>query len=308
MKKQIDVLTFGDLCVDLIIDCSGAIPEFGQKEKFIGDYSLDMGGSASIFACQVGKLKLNTAVVGTVGKDQFGTLICSTLEESGVSIDHIKRDDQCKTGMSVVLNNKDDRAILTYDGTIDRVERSDISEEFLKSIRHFHIGSYFLMQKIQPHYPEILKKLKEYGATISLDTNWDPEEKWDSGLWDIMPYVDVFFPNENEAMAITRESSIEKAIDRLKSIVPVIAVKKGRKGAVVYSRGNMYIVPALDVEAIDAVGAGDTFDGGFIYGMLKGYSIEMCAKIGCICGSLNTRMTGGVKGQPRLEEMLAYIK
>jgi sugar/nucleoside kinase (ribokinase family) len=308
MKKQIDVLTFGDLCVDLIVDCAGAIPEFGQREKLVRDYSLEMGGSCSIFACQAAKLGLNTSVVGTIGDDQFGSLIYKILKESGVHTDYVRIDGQYKTGVSVALNNKSDRAILTYNGTIDGIERSDIAEGLLRSARHLHIGSYFLMKKIQPYYPEILKKLKEYGATISLDINWDPEEKWDSGIWNVLPYIDVFFPNENEIMAITGKSSIENAIDKLKGIVPIIALKKGKEGAEIYSQGNKYFARALEVEIADAVGAGDSFDAGFIYGMLKGLSLEMCAKIGCICGSLNTRITGGVKGQPGLEQMLAYIR
>ena len=306
MNKEIDVLTLGDLCVDLIITGKDVIPEFGQKEKLVDDYSLEMGGSCSIFACQTGKLGLNTAVVGKVGTDQFGELIISTLKESGVSVEYIKKDYNWKTGITVALNTVDDRGMLTYNGTIDGVELEDISDELLKSVRHLHIGSYFLMKRIQPYYPEIVKKLKSYGATISLDTNWDPEEKWDSGIWDIMPYVDIFFPNENEAMAITKTDSIEKAIKELKKIIPVLAVKKGKDGAVVYSDGKTYYSPSINVVKVDAVGAGDTFDGGFIYGYLSGKSIEECARIGCICGSLNTRMTGGTKGQPVLEEILKW--
>lgn len=307
MEKHIDILTPGDLCVDLIMDCAGVVPEFGQKEKLVEDYSLEMGGSCSIFACQTGKLGLKTAVVGKVGDDRFGDLICRTLEKSGVITDYVKRDKRYKTGITVALANKDDRAMLTYNGTIDAVEYGDISDELLKSVRHLHIGSYFLMKKMQPHYPKIVKKLKEYGATISLDTNWDPEEKWDSGIWNIMPYVDIFLPNESEILAITGESSVEKAIGRIKNMVPVIAVKKGKEGALVCSQGNKCFVPAVDVEKVDAIGAGDSFDGGFLYGMIKGLGVEMSGRIGCLCGSLSTRMPGGTKGQPRLDEVLSYI-
>jgi sugar/nucleoside kinase (ribokinase family) len=307
MKKKIDVLTFGDLGVDLIVNGKDVIPEFGQKEKLVDDYSLEMGGSCSIFACQTGKLGLCTAVVGTVGADQFGELIINTLKASGVSTGYIKKDCRQKTGITIALNKVEDRGMLTYNGTMDGVEIEDIKDELLKTVKHLHIGSYFLMKKLQPHYPQIVKKLKSYGATISLDTNWDPEEKWDSGIWDIMPYVDIFFPNENEAMAITKENSPEKAIEKLKPVIPVLAVKRGKDGAVVYAEGKTYYSPSIDVVKVDAVGAGDSFDGGFVYGYLSGKSVEECARIGCICGSLNTRMEGGSKGQPLLAEMLKYL-
>lgn len=307
MNKKFDILTFGDLCVDLIISWTDNVPEFGQKEKLLDDYSLEMGGSCSIFACQASKLGLRTAVFGKIGRDQLGKLITDTLNDAGVSIEYIIEDKKLKTGVSVALSNTEDRAILTYKGTIDSVGGEGISDELLTSTRHLHIGSYFLMEKIQPYYPSIIKKLKMSGATVSLDTNWDPQEKWDAGLPDILPLVDIILPNDNEAMAITHESDPELAIKKLKEIVPIVAMKKGKYGAVTYAGGREYIVPAIDVPKIDAVGAGDSFDGGFIYGFLSGKTIEECTRIGCICGSLNTRCIGGTKGQPLLPEMLQYF-
>lgn len=306
--KKYDVLTFGDLCVDLILRGGDVVPEFGQKEKLIGDYSLEMGGSCSIFACQTAKLGLNTVVVGKVGDDMFGDIILKTLADAGVSMEYVKKDKSLKTGISVALAKENDRAILTYSGTVDAVKGADIGDELLKSVRHLHIGSYFLMKSIQPHYPGIIRKVKEYGATVSLDTNWDPDEKWDSGIWGILPYVDIIFPNENEAMAITGESTADKAIERLKEIVPVVVVKKGKAGATTYAGGRILNVPAVDVEKIDAVGAGDSFDAGFVYGMLQGMGIGEATKIGCICGSLNTRCAGGTKGQPKLDEVIYYLE
>jgi sugar/nucleoside kinase (ribokinase family) len=306
MDKTIDVLTMGDLCVDMILSGDGVVPEFGQKEKLIDDYSLEMGGSCSIFACQTSKLSLRTVIVGKVGYDPFGQVIYKTLGSSGVITEYVIKDHTQKTGITTILNTGKDRAMLTYNGTIDAVEREDIPDELLKSVRHLHIGSYFLMKKIQPYYIDIIKKVKKYGTTISLDTNWDPEEKWDDGIWDIIPYVDIFLPNENEIKAITGKGSLSKAVDRLKDIIPIIAIKKGKDGAEVHANGKVYYAQAIPVDVLDTVGAGDSFDGGFLYGFLSGMDIGECAQLGCICGSLNTRAAGGTKGQPDLEELMCY--
>lgn len=308
MEKKIDVLTFGDLCVDMIINGKDVSPEFGQSEKLVEDYTIEMGGSTSIFACQTAKLNLRTAIVGKIGDDEFGRKIHESLKDAGVYTDYVTVDSKLKTGVSLALNNGNDRAILTYVGTIDAVYMEDITEDMLKNVRHFHIGSYFLMKNIQKHYPEIIKTLKRYNATISLDTNWDPEEKWDNGIWDILPYVDIFFPNLKEAMAITKKNSAMDAINELKKIIPIVAVKQGDQGAVVYSQGKTYYADSLESRVVDAIGAGDTFDAGFIYGFLTGKSIEECAKIGCICGSLNVRKAGGIKGQPNIEELNRFLK
>lgn len=303
MNTKYDILAFGDICADLIISGSDVVPEFGQKEKLVDDYSLEMGGSCTIFACQAAKLGLRTVVAGKTGNDRFGDVVKDTLAKAGVSLEYIKTVNDIKTGISISLNNGNDRAILTCNGTIDAMGPEDIDYELLKSVRHLHIGSYFLMKKLQPCYAEIIKMIKEYGGTISLDTNWDPEENWDSGVMEVIRQVDVIFPNENEAMAITKEADAQKAIQKLKEMVPVVAVKLGKDGAVAYYNGTTVHVPAIDVVKVDAVGAGDSFDGGFLYGYLNGMSIEDCLKYGCICGSLNTRAAGGTKGQPKLNEL-----
>lgn len=307
MNKDIDVLTFGDICVDLILSSKDMVPEFGQKEKLVENYLLEMGGSCCIFACQTAKLGLKTVVIGKAGKDYFGTLVCNTLKDAGVLIDYIKVEDDEKTGISVALNRGNDRAILTFNGTIDALGIQDVSYSLLKRIKHLHIGSYFLMKKLQPYYVGIVKKVKEYGGTISLDTNWDPEENWKSGLQDIIPYIDILLLNENEIMAITGCKSVEEAIKSIKKYIPTIVIKVGENGSVAYSGDNVYKIEAIPGEVVDTVGAGDSFDGGFVYGYLNHKSIEECLRIGNVCGSLNTREAGGVKGQPRNIDVQKYV-
>ncbi len=303
MNKSLDVLTIGDLAADLVLSGRDVVPEFGQKEKMLGDYSLEMGGSTSIFACQAAKLGLKTALIGKVGNDEFGALIKKTLKQAGVSLSYVKTDPSEKTGLTVILNAGNDRAIMTYAGTIDAVNKHDVPDALLKATRHFHIGSYFMMKRLQPAYPALLKKLKRYGASISLDTNWDPEEKWDSGVWKVLPLVDIFFPNANEARLIARERSLEQAVKKLQKVVPVLVIKKGESGAEAYAGGKKFAAQALKMKVVDTVGAGDSFDAGFLYGFLSGKAVADSLEIGCLCGSLNTTMPGGTRGQPRLNNL-----
>lgn len=307
MNKKYDVITVLDTCVDFLVTGGDVIPEFGQKEKLIGDYNIEMGGSCGIFACQTAKLGLKTAGIGVVGKDAFGQMVIEKLGQAGVILDHLKVDKAQKTGVGIALCTDGDRAILTYLGTINAVGIECFSDELLSNSRHIHIGSFYLIKKLQPYYKQIVKKAKEYGTTISLDTNWDPAEKWDGGVWDILPYVDIFLPNENEAMAITKKDNLEDALKVLNEVVPIIGLKLGKKGAATYYRGKYYSAPSIDVKVVDAVGAGDTFDAGFIYGFLKGYDIEKCLQIGCICGSMNTTRAGGIAGQIYAEELLKLV-
>lgn len=308
--KKYDVLTAFDLCVDFLIDLGQNNPEFGQKEKLVPDYSLEMGGSACIFACGCSKLGLSATGVGSLGSDSMGDFMRDTLEAQGVDISHIRQHEN-KTGLTLCLTkqvaNETDRAILTCLGAMDVIEPSWI-EALLTETRHVHVCSYFLLKSLQKEYPRLLSRAKEMGVTISLDTNWDPEETWDSGIQDILPYVDIFLPNEQELMNITGATNVQTALENLGKTVPIIVVKCGEKGAYAYCQGVTRHSQALQSEVIDTVGAGDSFNAGFIYGYLNQHTIQECVQIGTICGSLNTRFPGGIKGQPNLEKLNEYLQ
>lgn len=294
-----DVMTFGDLCVDLVLHGGDVAPEFGQKEKMVGSYDVFMGGSCSIFACQCAKLGLNTAVVGRLGQDAFASVMREEMERAGVDTQFVAVDPAIRTGLTCVLQQPDDRAMLTVSGSIGAVLLSDAPDELLGNVRHLHIGSYYLMGQLRPGFPDFLRNLKSRGVTVSMDTNWDPEERW-GGLAELAGLVDVFLPNENEVKAITG-LAVEEGAVALSRMFPIVAVKLGERGAMALAGSQWHEANALKVPFADAVGAGDSFDGGFVYGWLNGLPIEDCLRIGCYCGSMNVTKRGGTAGQPTLE-------
>ena len=302
--KEFDVITAFDICLDFLVDLGDTIPEFGQKEKLVRAYELEMGGSACIFATQCAKLGLKTTGPGTVGNDSFGKFMTDALKNAGVDTSYIRQNPD-KTALTICLTKTGgDRSILTYMGAMDTVNPGWI-EELLPKTRHLHVCSYYLLKDLQESYPGLLKKAKESGVTVSLDTNWDPDENWDGGIKDILPYVDVFLPNENELMYITGKNNVSEALEYAGEIVPVIAVKCGENGAFAYCRGETYKCDAMKIPVADTVGAGDSFNGGFIYGYLSKLPFDECLKIATTCGSLNATQYGGSKGQPDLEGVKA---
>ena len=304
--KKFDVITAFDICVDFLMDLGTTEPEFGQKEKLVNGYDLAMGGSACIFACQTAKLGLKTAGIGSIGTDSFGQFMIDCWKKDGVDTSQI-RGNNAKTALTLCLNKTGgDRSILTYMGAMDTVQGSWI-EELLPQTRHLHICSYYLLKSLQAQYPAILKKAKELGVTVSLDTNWDPDEIWDGGIKEILPYVDIFLPNENELMLITGKDNVEDALRYAGEFVPTIAVKCGEDGAYAYCKGTIYKCDAMKITVADTVGAGDSFNGGFIYGFLSGLSMDECLKAGTTCGSLNASKPGGTAGQPNLEALKEYM-
>lgn len=301
---EYDIIVFGDTCVDLILSGGDVIPEFGQVEKLVGDYLLELGGSCCIFASQAAKLGMRVGILGKVGDDAFGQLVLQKLEEAGVDIRHMVVDPALKTGLTVQLVQGEDRAMLTYLGSLSALTPPDISDSFLRSARHLHYGSLFIHTGLLPEWTRILRRAKALGLTISLDTNWDPDDRWESGLDEGLPLVDVFMPNELEAQRIGKATDIESAIRTLRTRVPLLTVKHGSAGASVYTVRDSLRCSVEPAEAGgDSIGAGDSFDAGFLAGWLRGLSLAECLEIACFCGRAVAGKVGGIQGQPRLAEI-----
>jgi sugar/nucleoside kinase (ribokinase family) len=294
-----DVITIGDMCVDLLVDVGDAHVDFGQVENWVEDYLLELGGSTCIFACQAAKLGLRVAILGQVGDDAFGQLIVRRLSESRVDTRFVTVEPSQKTGLSVVLCRPDgNRAILTFGGSLNAVTPTDVTDEFLSSGRHLHYGSYYLLTNLQPSAADILRRARSFGSTVSLDTNWDPANQWNQGLNEILPMADLFFPNEQEANAITGIPDAEQAVRRLGQVVPIVAVKLGERGSMVRAGESVFSMPVAAADhVIDTVGAGDSFDAGFLAAWLRGLGLDDCAAIGNACGRATVQQRGGVGGQ-----------
>lgn len=294
-----DIIIFGDTCVDLIINGTDVVPEFGQVEKLVESYTLEMGGSCCIFATQAAKLGLKVGVLGRVGDDAFGQLVIQRLQEAGADTQHIAVDPKLKTGLTVHLTKPGDRAMLTHLGSLNVLTPADVQESFLASARHLHYASLFLHTGLLTGWIDILKRAKARGVSVSLDTNWDPDDRWESGLQEAFPLVDVFLPNEQEALRISRAATLEEAINALRKQVGVLALKRGADGANAYQADeeqHCAVEPA--VRGGDGIGAGDSFDAGFVAAWLRGLPIGQCLEVACACGRSVAGQIGGVRGQP----------
>jgi len=154
---------------------------------------------------------------------------------------------------------------------------------------------------------ELFKKLKAAGLTISLDTNDDPEDLWQGGLHDVLGHVDVFLPNAREVRRIAGTDDLEAAVDKLAKIVPLIVVKMGSEGAMARLGSRTFMSPPAKVEFIDPVGAGDSFDAGFLHQYVRGVELSKCLAFGNLTGALSTTRPGGTEAfrdQKHREEFL----
>jgi sugar/nucleoside kinase (ribokinase family) len=175
-------------------------------------------------------------------------------------------------------------------------------------MRHVHVSHYFLQQALQPGLPALLAEVQAAGATVSLDSNWDPAEAWNHGLARALAQTDVFLPNEQEALAIAQAAELDTALERLTVTIPLVTVKRGAQGAMARQGATVVSDPGFRVEAVDTTGAGDTFDAGFLYGYLHGWPLADSLALGCACGALSTQAAGGTTAQPTLVEAQGLIQ
>jgi len=295
-----DVASVSDMCVDLVVR-GNVRPEFHQVEQIVGDYSLELGGSANIFASQLAKLGARTGVLGYVAADMFGEFALQALEQIGVDVTRVKKLSSLKTGIGIHLTEKHDRAILPYPGSIDATHAEDLDDTLLHSCRHWHHASYFLLRNLRSSWPDWMQKCRKMGLTTSLDTNWDPDKRWD-GVADLLSCINVFLPNEAEVLSLTGETDAWKAARLLASYGPLIVVKRGEKGAIAVKGNQTWQINGSECQdspltIVDTTGAGDNFDAGFIHAWLLGYDIEFSLRLGhrCALGSLSS--PGGIHGQ-----------
>ena len=290
--KPFDVLVVGELNIDLILNKIEAYPSIG-KEIIAGEMNFTMGSSAAIFACNLSALGSKVAFMGKVGEDNFSEIILIDLKKKGVDISQILKT-RTNTGMSVILNYEEDRAIVTYPGAMEELKVSDVSDETLLIANHLHVSSLFLQKALKPDIVELFKRAKRIGLTTSLDPQWDPAELWDIDLPELLPYVDIFLPNESELLNLTGRESIDKALEEIKTYGNLILIKKGKNGSILSYDGNkVNCKPFFNNAVVDAIGAGDSFNAGFVFKFLQGAPPETCQIFGNLIGAISTTKSGG---------------
>lgn len=241
-----------------------------------------LGSSSAISACGAARLGLRVAFVGVVGDDEFGRFTCRSLRAAGLDVSSAVVDSRQRTGLNVILSRGADRAI--------RARRAEqVPLALLRRARHLHVASYFLQTALQPRVPALFQQSRDCGLTTSLDTNWDPQEIW-AGRDGVLPRTDIFQPNRAGAPAITRTTDLDAAVANLGSGIRCGAVKLGADGALAWHGSQRVQAAAVPVEVVDTVGAADSFDAGFV------------------CGLLSTRAAGATAAQPTLPQAMRCVR
>jgi sugar/nucleoside kinase (ribokinase family) len=293
-QSKFDLSVVGELNLDLIL--YGLPDELElDREHLANGLGLTLGSSSAIFAHNFSLLGNRVGFTSAVGDDPLGELCVNRLAESGVETSRVRKYAGQQTGLTVIIPRPRKRYILTYAGVMAEMRFEDLDLEFVFAARHLHFCSYFLQRAMRPSVPELYRRAKQAGLTTSLDTNDDPDGRWERDVLDTLKYVDVLLPNEDEACRLAGNDDPLTALEMLSRKVPLVVMKRGAKGALARKGNESFEVAALGVEPIDTIGAGDSFDGGFLHQFIRGAKLQDCLRYGNLAGALSTTRQGGTE-------------
>jgi sugar/nucleoside kinase (ribokinase family) len=304
----LDIAIVGEINLDLILYGLPADMPM-ERELLASDFAITLGSSSAILAHNLAALGSRVGFITKVGADSFGSLALDQLSQQGIDLSRVAHG--VKSGVTIILPHGPQRHILTYPGTISELRFEDLDFDYLATARHFHLSSLFLQRELLPRVPEVFQRMKAAGLTTSLDTNDDPDDQWGGILAEILPHVDILLPNEREAMKMCGTDDLEYALRELSKNVATIVVKMGARGALAISDGQRSFAAGVPVTTFDTVGAGDSFNAGFLHQYLLGASLKDCLIYGNLCGAFSATARGGTEAfrdRTRLQEFLRELE
>jgi ribokinase len=303
--RSLDVVVVGDLFADLVMSGFASWPPRAGEELFAERFCREIGGGAAITACGLAKLGAKVGVVGVIGTD--GQWLIERLETSGVNTSTIQRSSREPTAVTVSISSATDRTFLTYMGAnreLPAVLKQVRSRGEFAKIRHVHLA--FAPEPVEAG--DLFTELTKQGCSLSVDVGWHPEWLSNADCREALRNVSIFLPNEREAALMTGETEPRRILQAFeKAGLRTVALKLGQAGAGLLCDGTISFCEPITVPSVDTTGAGDCFDGGFLFAWLRGDDPQNCLKAGTICGALSTRRLGGIAGFPTVAEMDALI-
>jgi sugar/nucleoside kinase (ribokinase family) len=305
---MIDVCVVGELNLDLIM--YGLPKDLVLDREFLAsNMAFTLGSSSAIFAHNLCTLGTRVGFISKIGSDPLGRMAAERLSTAGVDITHIQQaTGKTSTGLTVVLPQAQHRYILTYPGTMFEMQYSDIDFDYLRTARHLHLSSFYLHRALRPRILSLFRQAKEAGLTTSLDTNDDPENRWEQDLLEVLKYVDIFLPNDREAKKIAHTEDISQAINLLAGLVKVVVVKRGSGSAICRSGHEQWSLAPPKVQLVDDIGAGDSFDAAFIHLYLRGATLEECLVFANLAAAYSVTKEGGTEAFRDRNALLHFLR
>jgi sugar/nucleoside kinase (ribokinase family) len=303
-----EVVCLGILVADVVARPVTRYPDRGRL-VLVDQMELHSGGCAANTGIALARLGVSTAVIGKVGRDGFGDFLIGELAQHGIETGSVLRDEHAHTSATMVMVHPDaERSFVHYPGANATLSAGEIDVEGLRGARVLHVAGALLMPALDgAPTAGVLRRAREMGVLTSLDTVWDSRGRWMSAVAPCLPHLDYCLPSIEEARQLTgRDAPADVAAALADGGARTIVLKMGEAGCHVRSPDGEFTVPAYDVAAVDALGAGDCFDAGFLAGVVLGWDLERTARFACAVGAMCVTALGATSGVAGLDASLAF--
>jgi sugar/nucleoside kinase (ribokinase family) len=275
---------------------------------------LTIGGCAANAAVDLVKMGVRTAIIGRVGGDMFGRIVADMLKEHGVDVSAVTVSPTADTSQTLIVNvvGQDRRFIHTF-GANGEFSAADIPLRLVERCRVLYLGGYLVMPRIRPEELALtFAAAQKAGAQTVLDVVTPGPGDYLPQLEKLLPYVDVFLPNDHEGQLITGEADPLRQAEVFRQLgARTVVITRGAEGAVLVNERQRLRAGAFSVPFVDGSGGGDAFDAGYIYGLLHDLGPEECLRIASALGASCVRAIGttpGVFTKAECEEFLQKNK
>ena len=317
MAKKYDVIALGELLIDFTMN--------GQSEQGNNMFEACPGGAPCNVLALLNKMGKKTAFIGKVGKDQFGALLRDTITEAGIDASNLMVDENVNTTLAFVHTFPDgDREFSFYrnPGADMMLTADEVNPEVVKDTKVFHFGTLSMTDEpVKSATKKALAVAKEAGCMITFDPNLRPP-LWKT-LDEAKAQMEYGFENcdvlkicDSEIQFVSGKEDYDEGIKYLqeKYQIPLIFLTMGKEGSRAYYKNFRVEQPGFTVKAIETTGAGDTFCGCSINGVLK-YGLDNLdeAKLKEILtyanagAALITMKKGAIRSMPEPENIKELI-
>ncbi len=295
------IVTVGEALVEIMRTKRDA--PLNRPGPFSGPYP---SGAPAIFADAAARLGASVGFVGTVGHDAFGDCVLGRLRRDGVDLSAMRRAEQRLTGIAFVAYASDGRRSFIFHlprSAAAHVTSDQLPKGYLEGTRYLHImgSSLSIGEELRETCYALARRIHANEGTVSLDPNLRPEllpeEEIRAVCAPVLEVADIVLPSGEELTSLTGETSAAKGAEKLLATgVEIVALKRGARGARLYTRDETIDIPPYQVEETDPTGAGDCYDAAFIVGLSRDWPLKTAACYANAVGALATTRLGPMEG------------
>jgi sugar/nucleoside kinase (ribokinase family) len=302
------VLSAGNISHDILVR---PVNEFRWgTSTWVDEFVEDMGGNGSNVSYVLARLGVPAKVLGMVGRDERGEGVLRKLTGVGVDVSAVERSVGPTTTTICVANSTGNRLFLQQPGSSleSFAEPVKFTPALCQGFSHYHQANLYSVANLRKHSAETMRRARQAGLTISVDTGWATDGRWMEILAPALPYTDLLFVNEEESAMLTGHSEPAAIVRALRDHGATgIALKLGARGSLLFLGEERIECPPFAVEVVDTTGAGDNYAAGFLAALFRGFGYYEAGCVANATGAISVTQLGAVRAARTWDEVREWM-